>query len=657
MKELSTNIREFIFSSSANPASQSARADSRVLRIKQDQKLWESEQLMEMFFSESIEGIWFMEAEEPFLWDDSVDKEKALDYAFEHQHIVRVNNAMLEQYEAKLEDFIGLNLNDFFAHDLQKARRMWKQIFDKGKLTCETKEHKFRGSEKFAGDPVWFLGDYFCIYNSEGKMVGHFGAQRDITARKLAEQGLKESEERYRFIAKHMADGILLAQEDRIQLANEALVTMFGYSDFRQLVGKDIFSLISKESREQLKSFIQELKVVDDKKGGFRGGSKIYQGLFLTREGRKFWAESKFAPVNWSGQPALLCTIRDVNERKLKEIAAQEKASELYRENIKLRGSIKERYRFRNIIGKSPGMQKVYELIIRAASSDANVMIYGESGTGKELVAHAIHDLSHRSEKPFVTVNCNAIPESLLESEFFGHRKGAFTGAYIDKKGFLERANGGEVFLDEVGDLGLSLQGKLLRAIEGGEYSPVGSNEVCYSNFRIIAATNKDMGRAVRNGTMREDFYYRIHIIPITLPPLRERKEDIPLLIDYFLAAMETDHSSRTIPGKVLEALYNYDWPGNVRELKNAIHQYMAVGRLDFMALSQIQEPAQGPFLNPKGGPIQPGFDFRTKVEAFERDLIVKALNQTRCNRNRSCQVLGIPRRTLYHKMKKYGLI
>ena len=657
MKKPKTNIQEFIFSSSSLPSSNSNRITTDILQIRRNQKLWESDLILEIFFAESIEGIWFMEADEPFQWDDAVDKEKALDYAFEHQHIVRVNNAMLEQYDAKLENFIGLTLNDFFAHDLGKARLMWRQIFDNGKMTCETMEHKFRGSEKFAGDPVWFHGDYFCIYNSEGKVVGHFGAQRDITERKLVEQALRESEERYRIIAKSMADGILLVQDNRIKLVNDALVTMFGYSDSPQLVEKSIFSLISQESTDHLSSFVKELKPLNDDPAMFVRKIDTFQGLYLTREGRKFWAESNFAPVSWGGKPALLCTIRDVHERKLQEIEAQQKAHDLYEENIKLRGSIKERYRFNNIIGKSQGMQEVYELIMRAASSDANVVIYGESGTGKELVAKAIHELSHRSEKAFVTVNCNAIPDSLMESEFFGHRKGAFTGAYIDKQGFLQSADGGDLFLDEVGDLDLILQGKLLRAIEGGEYSPVGSNEICYSNFRIIAATNKDMGASVKNGTIREDFFYRIHIVPITLPPLRERKEDIPLLVDYFMAALKPKNLSQTIPGKVFETLYNYDWPGNVRELKNAIQQYVAVGRLELIAVGKNQKSAQESMHYSGEGHPDSDLNFRSAVEAFEKDLIVTTLNQTGWNRNKSSRMLGIPRRTLYYKMKKFALI
>ena len=195
----------------------------------------------------------------------------------------------------------------------------------------------------------------------------------------------------------------------------------------------------------------------------------------------------------------------------------------------RLRSSQHNRDRFGNIIGKSPAIQRVYELILNAAATDANVILYGESGTGKELVAHAIHEMSSRKSGSFVPVNCGAIPETLMESEFFGHRKGAFTGAIIDKHGFLDLADGGTLFLDELGEIGQSMQVKLLRAIDGGGFTPIGGSQVKTPDLRIIAATNRDVAEQVRKGVIREDFFYRIHVIPIQLPALRERKEDIPL--------------------------------------------------------------------------------------------------------------------------------
>jgi transcriptional regulator with PAS, ATPase and Fis domain len=205
---------------------------------------------------------------------------------------------------------------------------------------------------------------------------------------------------------------------------------------------------------------------------------------------------------------------------------------------------------------------------LKAAESNANVIIYGESGTGKELVAKSIHALSDRGSKPFVPVNCGAIPENLIESEFFGYQKGAFTGANQEKAGFLSAANGGTLFLDEVGEINANMQIKLLRAIDGGGFSPLGSNQIVKPDIRIIAATNRDLADKIHQGHFRSDFFYRIHVIPINLPSLRERREDIPLLIHHFLQLFGDDNKLQSIPETTMQAMQRYDWPGNVREFK-----------------------------------------------------------------------------------------
>ena len=325
----------------------------------------------------------------------------------------------------------------------------------------------------------------------------------------------------------------------------------------------------------------------------------------------------------------------------------------LQRENIKLRSSIKERYRFGKIIGKSLPMQEVYELILRAASSDASVIILGESGTGKELVARAIHDMSDQADKAFVPVNCGAIPENLVESEFFGHRKGSFTGAHIDKTGYLHSADGGTLFLDEVGELGLNIQVKLLRALESGEYTPVGDTQFRKSDLRIISATNRDFSGMVTKGLIRDDFYYRISVIPVLLPPLRERKEDIPLLIEHFLQLYTKGKKVPTIPGKIMEVLFSHNWPGNVRELQSVIQRYLAVGNFDFLTfngkIEQTERAKETDFL-PEAA------DLRSALQSFEKQLILNALNVHQWHRGRVATMLGIDPKTLYMKMKKTGL-
>ncbi|HMA85724.1 MAG TPA: sigma 54-interacting transcriptional regulator [Desulfosalsimonadaceae bacterium] len=339
--------------------------------------------------------------------------------------------------------------------------------------------------------------------------------------------------------------------------------------------------------------------------------------------------------------------ISDITEHKMEE-------QQLRKENIKLKSFIKERYKFGDIIGKNASMQDVYERISKAAATHANVIIYGESGTGKDLVAWEIHRMSDHPDKPFVPVNCSAIPENLFESEFFGYQKGAFTGAVKDKPGYFDLANGGTLFLDELGEIGLAAQVKLLRVIEGGGYTPVGGNAVRHADVRIVAATNRDLKKEVQNGRMREDFFYRIHIIPITLPPLRERKDDLPLLIEHFLNVYKDKGDAPKINGKLLGQLYNYDWPGNVRELQNVLQRFITLKSLDFLtsavAESDLPMPADA---------ADEGEDFETlndAVEQFERNMILKQLEANRWHKSKTAEQLGINRKTLFRKMKQYGI-
>jgi transcriptional regulator with PAS, ATPase and Fis domain len=305
------------------------------------------------------------------------------------------------------------------------------------------------------------------------------------------------------------------------------------------------------------------------------------------------------------------------------------------------------------IIGQSTAMQKVFGLIHKAAESDANVVIYGESGTGKELAARAIHELSERGKNEFVAVNCGAIPETLLESEFFGYSKGAFTGAYVDKHGYLDLADGGTLFLDEVGELTLNMQAKLLRSLDDGGYIPVGRSKPIKSDFRIIAASNKDLADRVKKGLMREDFFFRIHIIPMTLPPLRERREDIPILLTHFANHHQANGKSIRIPEEIVKMLCDYHWPGNVRELQNVIHRYLAVESLDLLRLPENRsEPARA-----TGAAQYASEHLQEALAHFERDLILRILQSSDWNRQKAALQLGITRNTLFRKMRKFGLV
>jgi Nif-specific regulatory protein len=299
-------------------------------------------------------------------------------------------------------------------------------------------------------------------------------------------------------------------------------------------------------------------------------------------------------------------------------------------------------------------MQQVYRLIERVADSDATVLIRGESGTGKDLVAHAIHYSSSRASMPFVKVNCTALPEGLLESELFGHEKGAFTGAIQRKVGRFEMANGGTIFLDEIGDFSMNLQVKLLRVIQFKEFERGGGTESIKANVRIIVATNKDLERQIAAGLFREDLYYRINVFPIYLPPLRERKDDIIPLADYFLEkfAKEYNKPITRISTPAIEMLTSYHWPGNVRELENCIHR--AVLLCDGHVLRSEHLPPSMQMINKTEPVARPSLT--QIVENTERELIVDALKKSGGQQRQAARELGITERMLGYKLRKYGI-
>jgi len=327
----------------------------------------------------------------------------------------------------------------------------------------------------------------------------------------------------------------------------------------------------------------------------------------------------------------------------------------LVRENRELKERLAERYRPASIIYSSPQMEEVLGIVSRVASSSSTVLIRGESGTGKELVAAAIHYASPRHNHPFIKVNCGALPETLLESELFGHEKGAFTGALQRRIGRLEAADGGTLFLDEVGDLPLSVQTKLLRFLQEREFERLGSNTPIQVNVRIIAATHRDLEAAVREEGFRQDLYYRLQVIPIFLPPLRERREDIPPLLDHFLRKV-CEREGKEISGVSPEArhfLLTYDYPGNVRELENIIERAVVLSRKGIIGLEDLPLPLrEGRAQDPPDREA----NLPSSVANMEKDLILQALQASEGNQSRAAQSLGISERVLRYKMRKYGL-
>jgi two-component system response regulator HydG len=329
---------------------------------------------------------------------------------------------------------------------------------------------------------------------------------------------------------------------------------------------------------------------------------------------------------------------------------------QLEQENLYLKEQLRDRFNFSNIIGRSLEMKKLLETVALVAPTEATVLILGESGTGKELIANAVHQNSPRKDRPFIEVNCAALPETLLESELFGHEKGAFTGATTRRQGRFHLAHKGSIFLDEIAEMSSTTQAKILRVLQEREFEPVGSSETVKVDTRIIAATNKNLQERIKEGRFREDLYYRINVVSLSVPALRERSNDIPLLVDFFLKQY-AEKNRRLVKGftpKAMDLLMRHDWLGNVRELENVVERSVILARGDMITPSEFPNIIQELDLESKETNIDltPG---RT-LKDVERDMIIRTLEETGGNRTHSAKILGISRRTLQLKLKEYGI-
>jgi DNA-binding NtrC family response regulator len=345
-----------------------------------------------------------------------------------------------------------------------------------------------------------------------------------------------------------------------------------------------------------------------------------------------------------------------VNEDLLQSVKNALRQRELFRENRALRRELDRRYSFSEIIGTSESLQRVFRLVEKVAATNTNILVYGESGTGKELVARAIHHNSPRADRPFVAINCGALPETLLESELFGHTKGAFTGATQARAGLFRSAEGGTVFLDEIGEISQALQVRLLRAVQEHEVTPLGSSAPARFDARIICATNRDLEKEVAEGRFREDLFYRLNVIEVHLPPLRERREDIPLLVRHFITrtAREQQQPEKPIEAQAMSVLINYAWPGNVRELQNAVERAFTLSgeRIDLDSLPpRVRESASG------AQTVRDPDGLRPTLDEIERRYIFETLASVNQDKARAANILGIDLSTLYRKLKRYDAV
>ncbi|MCH7677256.1 sigma 54-interacting transcriptional regulator [candidate division KSB1 bacterium] len=467
---------------------------------------------------------------------------------------------------------------------------------------------------------------------------------KEIEESEQARTALVESEKRLSHILESAMDAIIAINDARcIVLFNEAAETVFR-CPAAEAIGKPIDRFLSKSFGNLLTSDLQDF--------GKHKITKQYmsapEGLTAIRaNGEEFPIEATISQVEVSGQKLYTIILRDIDERK----QAEAELNKLQLEKDYLQEEIKTEYNFREVIGASAAMKKVFQNIEKVATTDSTVLLTGETGAGKELLARVVHNLSNRKDKVMVKVNCTALPAGLVESELFGHEKGAFTGATTKKKGRFELANGGTIFLDEIGELPLETQTKLLRVLQEQEFERVGGTQTQKVNVRVIAASNRNLEEDVKHGAFRTDLFYRLNIFPIHIPPLRERIDDIPLLINYFIKKFSHRMGKRiqNISPKAQEKLMSYDWPGNVRELANILERAMILceGRLlqqEHIGIS-IQHPTTEAEIS--------------TLEEVERMHIQRALEKTAGvvgGPHGAATLLGMKRTTLIDRMKKLGI-
>jgi PAS domain S-box-containing protein len=466
---------------------------------------------------------------------------------------------------------------------------------------------------------------------------------RDVSQEKLAEQALRRSEQQFRSLFEFSPDAIVVTnREGTIAEVNTQVEKFFGYTR-SELLGQPIEILIPERFHATHPKH----------RADYAAHSRVRTmgaGLELSglrKDGGEFPVDIMLGPVEGPEGQVVLSVIRDLSEKR----EAEEALRRSEREKSYLEEELVTTQQFEEIVGESSGLKRVLKQVEDVAGTDATVLILGETGTGKELIARAIHRLSPRRDNAFVKLNCSAIPSGLLESELFGHEKGAFTGAIAQKIGRLELAHQGTFFLDEVGDLPAELQPKILRALQEKEFERVGGTRTIPVNIRLVAATNRDLAKMLNAGQFRSDLYYRLRVFPVTIPPLRERRDDIPLLVRYFLAS----HSKRmgrhieTIPDETMKTLVRWHWPGNVRELENFIERSVilspgAVLRAPLAELEQIEESSGSA---------------DTNLEAAEREHILRVLRDCKGiigGAHGAAERLGLKRTTLNSKIKKLGI-
>lgn len=576
--------------------------------------------------------------------------------------------------ERKVLRSLAFWMNDHFVEDYeyQIQGTPCEQVIEKACLI----HYPDRVIELFPDDPdlhalnaVSYAG--VPLLRSDGSVLGHLSALdtkplplgadlesvfrlfADRAAAELnrlrAESKVHDSEQRFSRLFESAMDAIFeLDDQFRIQRANESAAFLFGISA-ENLVNKSLATLLTTASAQKLSTVAQEIN------NAGQYSAWVPRGFDAIRSnGSQFPAEASISRFELAGRRRYSIILRNVQD----QLAAENRLRQLEAETAYLQREIAERHPIGEIIGNSPAINKVIAAVRQVAPTPTNVLIMGETGTGKELVARAIHQASDRSSKPFIRVNCPAIPATLAESEFFGHEKGAFTGAGSRRAGRFELAQGGTIFLDEIGELPPELQPKLLRVLQEGEYEPVGSSQTRKVDVRVIAATNRNLSAEVAAGRFREDLFYRLHVFPIVVPPLRDRGSDVELLAQFFIDQYCTriGRSRPELTADCLRRLRSYHWPGNVRELENVIERAVILaseGRLSLRDILPLNNLSQ----IPDNGSLTSSTGLRTKSELreLERDTIIRALERAGwkvAGVQGAARALGVPPSTLSSRMK-----
>jgi PAS domain S-box-containing protein len=605
-------------------------------------------ELFQTFMEESIEPIWCFELDEPLSLDLPEDEQFKLFYS---RAYLKDNNRAYAQvvgYERR-ENLLGMRLSEIIPPSIPENAESIKQMIRAGYNLRDFVTVEFYNKKKIIA-----LNNIRGVIE-DGKLLRLWGTGRDITDQKAAEDELRQAEQRYRLVADFTYDWETWENLDGSYI--------YVSPSFERITGYRVQQLIDRPG------MLNEIILPDHFTQWQKHQQAVHaqhetgeiQFLIRTKNGKIRWIEHICQPVygDKGEYLGIRASNRDITTRKQAEIMLRSAYTEIEQlknrleaESAYLQDEIKLEHNFENIIGNSDALKYVLYRVAEAAPTDTHVLILGETGTGKELIARAIHNLSSRSKRALVKVNCASLPASLIESELFGHEKGAFTGADVRRVGRFQLADGATLFLDEISEIPLELQPKLLQVLQDGEFEPLGSSKTLRVDVRIIAASNRDLEDEVNHGRFRQDLFYRINVFPFTVPPLRHRKEDIPLLVKWFVDRFnrKMDKNITSIPKALIKHLQAYDWPGNVRELENVIERAVITSKVSILKLTDnLVIPAK----------VRSRAKLKETLTEVERAQILNTLENTGWKiegTNGAAGVLGLAPSTLRDRIKKLGI-